>query len=98
MFELSEIRVYSPTKANREAFTIEEIEKEVERPVVSRLLKLFRFRNEFPAFDGEFEVEAEGQQLTITRTSGGYFAILIADMQSYSCNIRYSGQNGQGRI
>ena len=83
---------------NRHAFTIEEIAKEVERPVVSRLLKLFRFRNEFPAFDGEFEVEAEGQQLTITRTSGGYFAILIADMQSYSCNIRYSGPNGQGRI
>ena len=36
---------------NRHNFTISEIEKEVQKPVVQRLLKLIDFRNDYPAFN-----------------------------------------------
>lgn len=41
---------------NRHNYSLDEIEYEVERDVVQRLLKLIRFRNEYPAFDGDFTV------------------------------------------
>ncbi len=41
---------------NRHNYTRAEIEKETGRPVVTRLLKLMRFRNTSPAFDGVFRV------------------------------------------
>ena len=42
---------------NRHYYTLEEIEKEVERPVVTQLLSLLRFRNTSKAFDLEGEIE-----------------------------------------
>jgi sucrose phosphorylase len=41
---------------NRHNFTVEEIEESLEKPVVKRLLKLIRFRNEYDAFNGQFKV------------------------------------------
>ncbi|GBD92259.1 sucrose phosphorylase [bacterium BMS3Abin04] len=41
---------------NRHNFNMDEIGKEVQKPVVKRLLRLIRFRNEYPAFNGKFEV------------------------------------------
>lgn len=41
---------------NRHNFSMEEIGQSLEKPVVQRLLKLIRFRNEYAAFNGEFRV------------------------------------------
>ncbi len=41
---------------NRHNFDIEEIESAIRKPVVQKLLKLIKFRNEYPAFNGTFEV------------------------------------------
>jgi sucrose phosphorylase len=41
---------------NRHNFSLDEIDIAIQKPVVQRLLKLIRFRNEFPAFGGEFNV------------------------------------------
>jgi sucrose phosphorylase len=83
---------------NRHAYTVEEIAREVERPVVRRLLSLLRFRNEFPAFDGDdCEVTENGSSLTVTRTGHGCRAVLVADMKTRACSIWYSGLDGQGR-
>ena len=41
---------------NRHNFTIDEIDEAVQKKVVQRLLALIRFRNNHPAFEGEFEV------------------------------------------
>ncbi|HUI72091.1 MAG TPA: sucrose phosphorylase, partial [Spirochaetia bacterium] len=41
---------------NRHSFSMEEIDAAVRRPVVQRLLRLIRLRNEHPAFSGAFEV------------------------------------------
>jgi sucrose phosphorylase len=79
---------------NRHSYTIEEIAREIKRPVVQKIFKLMRFRNEFPAFAGECETSANGSALTIKRTNGSYMAELIADMKSYTCSITYSGPDG----
>lgn len=42
---------------NRHDFTISEIERELERLVVKRLLKLIRFRNNCPVFEGKFNFQ-----------------------------------------
>lgn len=42
---------------NRHYYDLEEIEQEVQRPVVQSLFKLLKFRNTSPAFDGEFSVK-----------------------------------------
>ena len=42
---------------NRHNFTLEEIDKAYNQDVVQRLLKLIDFRNDYPAFDGDFTVE-----------------------------------------
>jgi sucrose phosphorylase len=80
---------------NRHSYTIEEIAREIKRPVVQKTLELMRFRNEFPAFAGECKTSSNGSVLTIKRASGGYTAELVADMKSYACSIRYSGPDGK---
>jgi sucrose phosphorylase len=79
---------------NRHSYSIEEIARETERPIVQKILKLMRFRNEFPAFAGECEASSNGSALTIKRSSGGYTAELVTDMKSYFYSIRYSGPDG----
>jgi sucrose phosphorylase len=80
---------------NRHAYTIEEIAREIKRPVVRKILKLMRFRNEFPAFDGECEISSNGSVLSIRRVNGGYAAELSTDMKLHACSIMYSGPDGK---
>jgi sucrose phosphorylase len=82
---------------NRHSYTIDEIAREVKRPVVQKILKLMKFRNEFPAFNGEFETGANGSVLTIKRSGSGYTAELTADMKLHTCLITYSGPDGHKR-
>jgi sucrose phosphorylase len=79
---------------NRHSYTIDEIAREVERPVVQKILKLMRFRNEFLAFGGDCETSSSGSVLTIKRTDGGYVAELVADMKLHTYSIKYSGPDG----
>ena len=44
---------------NRHYYDLEEIEREVQRPVVQSLFNLLKFRNTSAAFDGEFAVDME---------------------------------------
>lgn len=41
---------------NRQSFSVDEIQKRVQRPVVQELIKLVRFRNSYPAFSGDFTI------------------------------------------
>jgi sucrose phosphorylase len=80
---------------NRHAYTLEEIEREVKRPVVQKILALLRFRNEFPAFKGDCAAGAAGTTLTVKRTGGGYTTVLEADMKKHTCSITYTGPDGK---
>lgn len=76
---------------NRHYYTLPEIAQEVRRPVVGELLRLMKFRNEHPAFGGEFTLEACGEnQLTIVRSQGGEWARLEADFQEKRFSILYT--------
>ena len=45
---------------NRHYYSTAEIDENLERPVVKALNALAKFRNELPAFDGEFRYEVDG--------------------------------------
>jgi len=77
---------------NRHNYTLDEIETEMKRPVVQKLLDLMRFRNNHDAFhiDGKCIVESEGSKLTIIRKHENHYARLDADLKSYAYDIEYS--------
>lgn len=69
---------------NRHYYDLEEIEREVERPVVQSLFQLLKFRNTSPAFDGEFVVEMlDSHTLHITwdNQDAGIVAHLTANLK-----------------
>jgi len=75
---------------NRHYYTLAEIDQEVTRPVVQKLMKLMEFRNTYPAFDGEFELlPCEENELKIARKFGQYVAVLKADFTSKKFAILY---------
>ncbi|MBD5459554.1 MAG: sucrose phosphorylase [Lachnospiraceae bacterium] len=90
-----------PRNISRHNYTTEEIAEAVEKPVVQKLKKLMRMRNEYPAFDGETVVEdAPDEKLRIVRESGGCRAVLAADLKNRTFTVRcgdaqYNFENGQ---
>lgn len=78
---------------NRHPYLLEEVAREVERPVVKQLFELMRFRNSHPAFavEGDIKVSLEADhQITITRTSGIHAAKLTADLKTCRFDIAHS--------
>jgi sucrose phosphorylase len=75
---------------NRHNYSIEEIEQEINRPVIQRLMKLMKFRNRCDAFNGEMTVErtAEGV-IAISWTNGESMARLKGDLSRYTTTIEY---------
>lgn len=81
---------------NRHYYTLEEIEKEVERPVVKQLLTLLRFRNTSKAFGLEGEIEIltpDESTIEIIRTSADQQtkARLIANLATKEYTIEENG-------
>ena len=74
---------------NRHSFSLDEIEDEIRRPVVARLLKLMKFRNNHPAFSGEFELiqSSPDGMIEIIRTHDDEGVRLLADMKSKEFQI-----------
>jgi sucrose phosphorylase len=76
---------------NRHYYTKEEIEANLHRPVLQKLRALMRFRNTYPAFDGEFRIISSDNQnlLQIAWKKGNYDAILKADLKIHRYMISY---------
>ena len=82
---------------NRHYYSNEEIKREVKRPVVSALLKLFTYRNRSKAFelDGKFEITTSAKNsFNIKRTSadGQTVSELKVDLATYSYEVKENGQ------
>lgn len=80
---------------NRHYYTLEEVDAEVERPVVKNLLKLMEFRNESKAFalDGKFEIlDTDEDKLHIIREAETEKAELIADFKTKRFKILSNGE------
>jgi sucrose phosphorylase len=76
---------------NRHYYTSEEIDCDIERPVVRRLFELIRLRNSHPAFGGRFEmVESPEPVLDLRWSHGKDFAHLFIDLESLEHRIDYS--------
>ena len=84
---------------NRHYYSLEEIEEQVQVPVVQKLLALMEFRNTHPAFDGEFILnESDESTVHIIRTAGEHRAELKADFMTKRMEIRYSDHNQMKRL
>lgn len=80
---------------NRHCYTLEEIEKNMERSVLRKMYSLMRFRNDYKAFDGECLIsETEDNILEIHRITGEYEAVLCADLSTYEFKVLYKAENG----
>lgn len=80
-----------PREVNRHNYSIEEIEQEIQRPMLQRMYETMRFRNTCPAFNGEFSV-TEGLpngQLQMIWTNGPCWARLDANLASRDWTITW---------
>lgn len=76
---------------NRHNYSVEEIEEEVEKPVVKKLIRLIQFRNTHPAFNGEFTVnDCTDNEILLTWTNQNEFATLHIDLLKECFEITYS--------
>jgi len=84
---------------NRHRYTPEEIEQDLQRPVVRAGFELARFRNTFNVFDGTFTAtrSSDGSGVTLTWTDGPRSATLTADLHSGRAALTWSdgARNGQ---
>jgi len=80
---------------NRHFYSLAEIEQEIKRPVVQKLIKLMEFRNSYPAFAGDIIIhdEKNKDKLKTSRKNEKYQAVLEANLKDYSFSIRYFDSN-----
>jgi sucrose phosphorylase len=75
---------------NRHNYTLEEIDEEIQQPVVQRLLRLMEFRNAYPAFDGDMEIEDSAEnRVRLTWRMGACQATADIDLDTYANRIAY---------
>ena len=82
---------------NRHNFSVAEIDQSVQKPVVQRLLKLIRFRNEYPAFNGEFNVlDSPDSKINLSWKNGEKICTLHIDLSTFTSEISF--QNNAGEV
>ncbi|MFR0589645.1 sucrose phosphorylase [Bifidobacterium apri] len=88
---------------NRHYYSVEEIDRDLERPVVKALNALCRLRNQLDAFDGEFAFSREDDVLTFDWKGTTTSATLTfepkrglgVDNQTSVCTLRWSDAAGE---
>jgi sucrose phosphorylase len=80
---------------NRHNYSIDEVERDLQRPVVQRLLRLIRFRNEYDAFGGSFQIlDSDDSVLNLSWERGRSKCQLMVDFKCDRAAIRYVDENG----
>jgi sucrose 6(F)-phosphate phosphorylase len=80
---------------NRHNFSLGEIDEALKKPVVQRLLRLIRFRNQYPAFDGKFSVKTvEKGKIALEWDKGNSMCLLDTDLNTFSSTIFYKDGDG----
>lgn len=81
---------------NRHNYTHHEIEQALQKNVVKRLLRLIRFRNEYPAFGGQFQVlESAAHEVRLQWELGDKRCTLFIDLTTMATVIDYINDAGQ---
>ncbi len=80
---------------NRHNYTMEEIQDSLTKPVVQRLLKIIRFRNQYEAFNGTFTVEdCQPHEINLTWCQNDRHCRLFIDLKSKQTTITYVASDG----
>ncbi len=80
---------------NRHNYTTAEVETELKRPVVQRLLRLIRFRNTHPSFDGSLEVlHSAAHEVRLRWRNGTAVSQVRVDLNTYNTSIAYTDEKG----
>jgi len=75
---------------NRHGYDLDEIDREIQRPVVQRLLRLMTFRSYYPAFNGVFKIETTPEdQVGLTWRKDQFATTLHVDLKDYTTRIAY---------
>jgi sucrose phosphorylase len=97
-YELMERTNYD-RNISRHNYSIKEIEKLMEKPVVKKLCRLMQFRNEYPVFDGEMAVlETTDSMLKIRWQAEVLSAELMVDLRENYFEIRYLDAHGHSHL
>lgn len=84
---------------NRKNYSEDEVHQEIERPVVQRLMKLIRFRNDHPAFGGDLVSIISGEQNLVLRWENGTAsAELTMDLDKMKCSVTHFTHGGKSVI
>lgn len=75
---------------NRHFYSLEEADEAMAQPVVRRLLTLMRFRSQYPAFDGRFELNySNNSSLAMAWRHGDYYCHLFVDLNFNTARVRF---------
>jgi len=81
---------------NRHNFSLEEIDLAMNKDVVQRLLKLIRFRNDYPAFNGDFKVlDSERDEVHLSWQKDEKKCSLKIDLEKYQTIIEFIDNQGK---
>ena len=95
--DLESARRFEGRAINRHNFSVEEIERALDKAVVQRLLKLIRFRNTFSAFDGDFScVHRSDHTIELRWNADSSECALQVDLRRNASWIDYC-EDGGGR-
>jgi sucrose 6(F)-phosphate phosphorylase len=84
---------------NRHNYNLKEIDLEMRKDVVQRLLKLIRFRNDYPAFNGEFTViDTDPDKIHLKWEKDDKNCSLKIDLANKSSIIDYVNDKGQQEL
>lgn len=79
---------------NRKFYTLDEVDSEIQRPVVQRLLKLMRFRTNYPAFQGRFELHySNDSSVAMAWRHGEYYCHVFVDLNFNTSTITYMDED-----
>jgi glucosylglycerol phosphorylase (configuration-retaining) len=78
---------------NRHFYSLEEADEALQKPVVQRLLNLMRFRNEYPAFAGRFDLHStQRNSIGMSWRLDQHYCHLLVELTFRTATITYRDQ------
>jgi sucrose phosphorylase len=89
-------RVGEGRAINRHNYTVDEVEQALDKEVIRRLMQLIRFRNEHPAFDGQFQVlDSPDDEIIVVWQNGHAMCRLQVDLNTSQTVIAHTDESGE---
>ena len=81
---------------NRHFYSLDEVADAMKKDVVQRQLELMRFRNNYPAFEGHFELKSSGDDcVCLGWRHGESYAELFVDLNFKTARVTFIQENGE---